>query len=77
VIADIRFLNVIDPIVNVMKIMAANPLHTPDILDAIKVLVQSQSKNNKHKIENPCQPNKSTKARKATQKKNNLVFFTL
>ena len=75
-IADIRFLNVIDPIVNVMKIMAANPLLTPDILDAIKFLVQSQSKNNKHKIENPCQPNKFTKARKATQKKK-LVFFTL
>ena len=75
-IADIRFLHVVDPIIHVMKIMAGNPLNTPAILDAIKGLVQSQSKTNKHKIENPGPPSKTKKARKATQKKNNLNFFT-
>jgi hypothetical protein len=55
-----------------MKVMAANPCLSPAIFDATKALLQSQSKTKKHKIENPGQPCKSAKARKATQKKNNL-----
>ena len=68
-ISDIRFLHAIDPIVNVMKIISSNPLLGSDILVATKALLQNEPKKPKNKIENPSQPKKAAKARKATQKK--------